>query len=178
MDLFAFSEFADEYQEWLEGGASPRRAAWLDVPVSQLELGRVLSVAPDTPVRDAVKRMNEHRRGAVLVVVRSRLVGIFTERDVLQRVLGGELDLANTSVGAVMTSDPDTLEPSATLGQALRTMARGRYRHLPVVDEAGAPVAAVSMRRIVQFVCEAFPREIWNAPPEHPSSGVIELDGA
>jgi CBS domain-containing protein len=177
MDLFASSEFADEYQEWLEGGPSPRRAAWLDVPVSQLELGPVLAVAPETSVRDAIARMNQHGRGAVLVLERARLAGIFTERDVLRRVLARELELASTPVAEVMTRDPDRLEPSATLAQALRTMARSRYRHLPVVDAAGTPIALVSMRRIVQFVCEAFPREIWNAPPERPS-GVIELDGA
>jgi CBS domain-containing protein len=176
MDLCA-SEFADEYQDWLEGGPSPRRAAWLDVPVSQLELGPVLAVAPDTSVRDAIACMNEHGRGAVLVLERARLVGIFTERDVLQRVLAQQLELARTPVEQVMTRDPDTLEPTTTLAQALRTMARSRYRHLPVADPSGCPSAVVSMRRIVQFVCEAFPREIWNAPPEH-QSGVIALDGA
>jgi CBS domain-containing protein len=177
MELQAFSEFADEYQDWMEGGPSARRAAWLDVPVSQQELGPVLAVTPETPVRDAIACMNQHRRGAVMVVVRGRLAGIFTERDVLQRVLGAGLDLARTRVSDVMTRDPETVEPSATLAQALRTMARGRYRHLPVVDAEGTPVALVSMRRIVQFVCEAFPREIWNAPPERPS-GIIALDGA
>lgn len=177
MDLFACSEFADEYQDWLDGGNSPRRAAWLDVPVSQLEVGPVLAVTPNTAVRDAIACMNQHHRGAVLVLVRGQLVGIFTERDVLRRVLADELDLATTRVGHVMTPDPDTLAPSATLAQALRTMARGRYRHLAVVDGEGVPTALVSMRRIVQFVCEAFPREILNAPPERPS-GIVARDGA
>lgn len=176
MNLFAFSEFADEYQDWLEGEPSTRRAGWLDVPVTQLESGPLLTLTPDTPLRAAVSLMNRHRRGAVLVLVHGRLSGILTERDVLH-VVGQELDLARTTVGQVMTANPDTLEPTATLAQALRTMARARYRHLPVVDDAGTPLALVSMRRIVQFVCEAFPREIWNAPPERPS-GIVELDGA
>ncbi|HEY6876631.1 MAG TPA: CBS domain-containing protein [Polyangiales bacterium] len=177
MDLFAFSEFADEYQDWLEGSSSPRRAAWLDVQVSQLELGPVLAVEPDTPVRDAIGLMNDHHRGAVLVVARQRLCGIFTERDVVRRVFARGVDLARTPLHEVMTRDPDTLEPSATLAQALRTMVRARYRHLPVVDGEGRPLAVASMHRIVQFVCEAFPCEIWNAPPERPS-GVLALDGA
>ncbi len=178
MDLSAFSEFADEYQEWLEGAASPRRAGWLDIPITQLELGPVLAVTPDTPVSDCVAQMIRQRRGAVLVLSKGgHLLGIFTERDVMQRVLGPRLDLADTPVRDVMTRDPDTLEDSATLAQALRTMARGRYRHLAVIDDAGAPRALVSMRRIVQYVCEAFPREIANAPPERPS-GIIALDGA
>lgn len=177
MNLFAFSEFADEYEDWLEGAVSARRAAWLDMPVTQLDSGPVLAVAPDTSVRDAVALMNHHQRGAVLVLTRERLAGIFTERDVLRRVLARDLDLARTPVGEVMTSDPDTLAPTATLAQALRTMARARYRNLPVVSETGKPVAVISMRRIVQFVCEAFPREIWNAPPER-QSDISALDGA
>jgi CBS domain-containing protein len=176
MDLFAFSEFADEYQDWLDGNPSTRRAGWLDVPVGQLASGPLLTVAPDTPVLTAVALMNRHHRGAVLVLAGNQLAGILTERDVLHMV-GREQAPARAAVGDVMTADPDTLEPSATLAQALRTMARARYRHLPVVDAAGSPLALVSMRRIIQFVCEAFPQEVWNAPPERPS-GIIKRDGA
>lgn len=175
MDLFAFSEFADEYQDWLDGQPSSRRAAWLDLPVAQLGAQPMLSVAPDTPVRTAVALMNEQERGAVLVLASGKLAGIFTERDLLRRVIASGLEL-ELAIGAVMTPDPDTLEPEATLAQALRTMARARYRHLPVVD-GERPIGVVSMRRIVQFVCEAFPREIWNAPPERPS-GIVATDGA
>jgi CBS domain-containing protein len=176
MDLSSASEFADEYQDWLEGHLGKRRALWFDIPVGQLEPHPLLAVAPDTPVRRAIDLMNAHDCGAVMVVHDDELVGIFTERDALQRVLPRNLDLDRVLMLDVMTADPDVLAESATLAQALRTMARARYRHLPVLDAQGRPVSMVSMRRIIQFVCEAFPEEILNAPPER-NSGTFELDG-
>jgi len=176
MDLSSASEFADEYQDWLEGHRSSRRAQWLDIPVGQLERHPLLAIAPDRAVRAAIEAMNAHDCGAVMVVRDQELLGIFTERDALQRVLPQGLDLDRTTMAEVMTSRPDVLAESATLAQALRIMARARYRHLPVLDAQGRPVAMVSMRRIIQFVCEAFPEEILNAPPER-HSGTFDLDG-
>jgi len=176
MDLWVGSEFADEYQDWLDGHLGARRAPWFDIPVSQLERHPLLSVTPDMPVKVAIELMNRNERGAVLVVHGEQLVGIFTERDVLRRVVPRGLSLERTPVSEVMTSCPDVLSESATLAQALRTMSRSCYRHLPVTDEAGRPVAVVSMRRIIQYVCEAFPKEILNAPPER-TSGVFTIEG-
>lgn len=177
MDLWVGSEFSDEYQDWLDGHLGGRRAPWFDVPVGQLERPPLLSIGPGTSVKAAVDMMNGQQRGAVLVVHGEQLVGIFTERDVLRRVVPRGLALDKTPVSEVMTSSPDVLSEEATLAQALRTMARSRYRHLPVIDERGRPVAIVSMRRIIQYVCEAFPKEILNAPPER-LSGVFSIDGA
>jgi CBS domain-containing protein len=176
MDLSTGSEFADEYQDWLEGHFAARRAVWLDLPVGQLEPHPLLMVAPDTPVLQAIELMNAHERGAVLVVESERLVGIFTERDVL-RAIPRLLDISSTRVSSLMTSRPDVLPDWATLAQALRTLAVARYRHLPVVDERGRPTAIVSMRRIIQFVCETFPNEVFNAPPEQ-RCRELTLEGA
>ena len=176
MDLWVGSEFSDEYQDWLEGHLGARRAPWFDVPVGQLERRPLLSTEPTASVKASIDLMNTHRHGAVLVVHGEQLVGIFTERDVLRRVVPRGLSLEDTPVSEVMTSSPDVLSEDATLAQALRTMSRSRYRHLPVVDEHGRPVAVVSMRRIIQYVCDAFPNEIMNAPPERPS-GVFSIEG-
>ena len=177
MNLWFASEFADEYQDWLDGSRGTPRAAWLDTTVGQLERHPLLSLPPDTCIEQAIALMNQHDRGAVLVVRDEQLVGIFTERDVLRRVLPRGLSLARTPLRDVMTECPDVLPEFATLAQALRTMARSRYRHLPVVDEQGRPLAIVSMRRIIQYVCEAFPEQILNAPPER-RDGFTALEGA
>lgn len=178
MNLWFASEFADEYQDWIDGHRGSPRAAWLDIPVGQLERHPLLSLPPDTTLECAIALMNQHERGAVLVVKDdAQLIGIFTERDVLRRVLPRGLSLARTPLADVMTAQPDVLPEHATLAQALRTMARSRYRHLPVVDEQGRPLTIVSMRRIIQFVCEAFPQQILNAPPERCDSAVFALEG-
>jgi CBS domain-containing protein len=97
-------------------------------------------------------------------------VGIFTERDVLWRVVPRAVDLDATPVSEVMTRDPETLPADCQMAQALRTMALGGYRHIPLVDDSGRPTGLVSMRQIVESLVELFPDEILNAPPEtqHP----------
>jgi CBS domain-containing protein len=160
------SEFADEYEDWLGGQAEGRRAPWFDAPVSELgERCLVLKVDPARSLAEVITLMNEHHRGAVLVVHKEQLLGIFTERDVLRRVVSSGLDLTRATVGEHMTGSPDTLPEFATLAQALRAMVIGGYRHLPIVDGQGRPRSMVSMREIIEFVSETFPNEVLNAPP-------------
>ena len=104
-----------------------------------------LTVTRDTTVTDAALRMQTFNKGAVMVVEGSRLVGIFTERDALFRVVAARRDPAVTPVGDVMTRDPQTIHPDQPFVEALRRMHEGRYRHLPVVED-GRPLGMVSSR--------------------------------
>src|SRR5258706_9634624 len=103
----------------------------------------VETVPPETTVFDAVERMNEQRIGALLVADNYRPgkpyrpIGIFTERDVLVRVLACRLDPQTTTVGEVMTSDPVTVRSDATVAEAMAIITDKRCRHLPVVDDTG-----------------------------------------
>jgi CBS domain-containing protein len=160
------SEFADEYQDWLGGRPESKRAPWFDSPVGEIDAGPLLKLEPKASLRETIALMNKHHRGAVLVVFGDQLLGIFTERDVLERVVGRALDLDVTKVGELMTPAPDSLPEWATLAQALRVMVTGGYRHLPIVDALGRPRSMVSMRSIIECVSEAFPKEVLNAPPE------------
>ncbi|HEX9592736.1 MAG TPA: CBS domain-containing protein [bacterium] len=100
------------------------------------EKGRVVhSVAPDTTVVDAVNAMNAHRLGAVLVVEQGEPVGIFTERDVLRRVVTPGLPPASTLVGDVMTREVIVVTPTTTVEEAMAIVTEKRCRHLPVVEQ-------------------------------------------
>jgi CBS domain-containing protein len=102
-----------------------------------------LTLPPEATVREACRRMRERRVGAVLVTDGDRrLVGIFTGRDAVHRVLA-EGKSARTRLSEVMTRNPTTLPPGRTAIEALRQMEDGRYRHLPVVD-GGRLVGIVS----------------------------------
>jgi CBS domain-containing protein len=177
MDTLCESEFADEYQDWLSGRPGARCAAWFDVPLSQLDCGAALQVAPSVSLREVITLMNERPSAAVLIVHHERLVGVFTERDVLRSVARGRAALDETSVGALMAPCPDALPETTTLAQALRTLLRSRQSHLPVVDESGRPLSLISTHAIVEFVSDTFPKEILNAPPERQSCAP-PLDGA
>jgi CBS domain-containing protein len=100
------------------------------------EKGNVIhSVSPDTTIAEAVRKMNDNRIGAIVVMEGDRLVGIFTERDVLTRVAGQDLDPQATPVSQVMTSDVVTVKSTTTVEEAMRIVTELRFRHLPIMDE-------------------------------------------
>ena len=115
--------------------------------ISDIIAGRVLiTAAKGTTVRAACQLMAEKRIGALLIVEQGRIAGIFTERDALNKVLAGNLDPELTTLVQVMAANPQTIQADKPLAYALHMMAEGNFRHVPVVDAAGAPVGMVSAR--------------------------------
>jgi CBS domain-containing protein len=108
-------------------------------------------LSASTTVRDASRNMAERHIGAVLVGQGRRLQGIFTERDVLTRVVARGLDPDTTPLDKVMTRDPDTVGPSDMALEVLERMRVSGYRHLPVVEE-GQVIAIVSIRDLYAAV--------------------------
>lgn len=96
-------------------------------------------------VLDAALLMKREGKGALLVVDGSRLIGIFTERDALFRVIAARRDPVTTRLGDVMTPQPQTMHPDEPFVKALRLMHRHGFRHLPVVEH-GRPLGVVSAR--------------------------------
>jgi CBS domain-containing protein len=89
--------------------------------------------------------MARHQCGSVVVVERDRLLGIFTQGDLVRRVLAAGLDPNLTLLVEVMTKDPDTIDPQDTVDEAIRRMDEYGYRHLPVL-EASAVIGMVALR--------------------------------
>jgi CBS domain-containing protein len=161
------SEFADEYQDWLEGAPATRQGPrWFDRTLGEVQHAPLLAVSPDTSVAKVVELMNLQHQTAALVMERGALLGIFTERDVLARVVPGGLDAQQVRVRELMTSQLEVLHESTMLSAALRTLALANYHHLPIVDASGRPRAVVSLQTIVRHLLDVFPREIMNAPPD------------
>ena len=108
--------------------------------------GQELVTAPQSmPVGEAARLMNSHNVGAILVVEGDKLVGVFTERDALFRVVAEERDANTTQLGAVMTRNPRTIEADSLFTLALQMMYEGGFRNVPVVEN-GRPVGLVSAR--------------------------------
>jgi CBS domain-containing protein len=140
-------------------------------PIGKSEPRRAICVNPHTSVTDAIALMKQHGMGCVLVEAERRLVGIFTERDVLFRVVGSGLDPARTPVSQVMTPDPETLTMQDELAWVLNLMAVGGFRHVPIVDDNGRPLAVFSVKHIVERLVEFFPNDVLNLPP-HPGKNI------
>ena len=103
----------------------------------------VFSVAITASVADAVRVMNLNKVGSVLVMQNGRLAGIFTERDVLTRVVASGRAPEFTSMVNVMTRDPITVTPSATVGEVMTLISERRCRHIPVLDEKSGELAGL-----------------------------------
>ena len=114
--------------------------------VASIIENQIVTTAKSTDtVRSAAERMCERRIGAILVVDGEQLVGIFTERDALNRVIAANRDPATTRLSEVMTADPQSITPDAPFRNALHLMYENGYRHVPVTDN-GRPLGMVSAR--------------------------------
>jgi CBS domain-containing protein len=113
---------------------------------------RVVSVRPDESVQIAIARMQEENIGSVAVCDGPRLVGIFTERDVL-RLAGEGADFLDVTVETVMTRSPVTISPDADLLDAARVMNERNIRHLPVVEGENL-LGIVGMREVLHALVE------------------------
>lgn len=110
-----------------------------------IENRRGLAAPPQTTVFHATRMMQELGEGAVMVVDAGRLAGIFTERDVLYRVVAEGRDPKITLLSQVMSTNPQTIHPDNPIGNALRMMLKGGFRNVPVV-EYDQPLGIVSIR--------------------------------
>lgn len=105
----------------------------------------VLSVGPKATALDAAVLMNDHKIGSLIVLEQSRVVGIFTERDVLRRIVAEQRDPAATRVDEVMTNELICCRPETTVDEARGAMMTRRIRHLPVIDENGELQGMISI---------------------------------
>jgi CBS domain-containing protein len=121
--------------------------------VASLEPAAAFSLPESATVAEAVAAMQDKRIGSVLVTDDDgKLSGIFTERDVLARVVAEEIDPQSRSIGAVMTRDPETIELDSSLAQAFHRMMVSDLRYLPLTDEEGRPVSIVTSRDLIDFL--------------------------
>jgi CBS domain-containing protein len=114
-------------------------------PLSRIfeERESIHAVGPDTPVTACVQKMTVEKIGALIVMDGERLVGIFTERDALNKVLAAGRDPVSTKVSEVMTKDPYCIPPTTTVGEAMELVTARRIRHLPVLEN-GKVLAVLS----------------------------------
>lgn len=133
--------------------------------IHQLRLTSFVCVQTGTSLDETLQLMQRGRIGCVLVCDGNQLAGIFTERDVLSKVIGMAVD-TKSSIDGLMTPAPKTLRPDDLVWEAMQLMNDGGYRHVPLVDEQGRVVGIVSVRDVIDFLAEHFPTEVYNLPPK------------
>lgn len=144
-------------------------------PLKVLGHRDAVSVAAGSRLSDALRTMQGNNGEPIVVTADGRLAGIFTERDVLLKVLGHDAP-ADATIDGFMTPDPDCLTLDSTVGEALHLMDHGMYRTIPLVDAEGTIQGVLRQLDILEYVAEAFPQEILNLPPR--PHQVMEEEGA
>jgi CBS domain-containing protein len=144
--------------------------------VSRLNPRSPLQLHPEQTVGEAVGLMRQKGVGCILVGDGERVEGIFTERDLMHRVLANGKPLT-TPVAECMTPHPVVVHPKDSIAAAIRRMEEGGYRHLPVVNDVGRPLGLLSVKQIVHYLVEHFPATIYNLPPD-PGTVPQEREGA
>ncbi len=128
--------------------------------VGDLELTPSPILQSTATVAEAAAAMRQRSHGSAVVCSRGKVVGIFTERDLMRVVAGGKG--LEVPLSQVMTANPKTVTMDETLFEVARSMDVGGYRRLPVVDATGAPTAIIDVKALVHFLVEHFPAAIYN----------------
>lgn len=145
--------------------------------VSRLLPAEPLMLDAGRPVAEAVQVMRDRGVNCLLVGdAAGNLIGIFTDRDLLRRVIAAGKPWA-TPLGEAMTPDPTCVGEKEPVRAAIAKMQQGGYRHLPVLDEAGRPVGVLAVRQIVHYIVEHFPTAVYNLPP-NPRAAPTTREGA
>jgi CBS domain-containing protein len=127
--------------------------------IRALMITDMITATPNDTVAEAVHLMSSNKIGAVLVVDRGVLRGLFSERDLVNRVVGDERDPQETRIGDVATREVVTIDVNAPLKSVLQLFREKKFRHLPVVD-AGKPVGILSTRDFLEYLVDGLERYI------------------
>jgi CBS domain-containing protein len=144
--------------------------------IGHLDLEAYVKADESTSVREVVRLMRRLDRTTTLVTRDDRLAGIFTERDVLRKVVTRP-ETWDRPVRELMTPDPVVAHPDATILGALRLMNEGHFRDLPVVNERGKILGNLTDNAIVRYLADHLPAEVLNLPPD-PNQVPKTVEGA
>jgi len=131
--------------------------------VGQLAPKAIPVLRGEQTIADAASEMRSHSHGSAMICRDGKLIGIFTERDLMKRLAEGKT--LEEPLSKAMTAQPRTVSLDDSLMTVIQLMDGGGYRRLPVVDAAGSPVGVVDVKSVVHFLVEHFPKAVYNQAP-------------
>lgn len=170
----------DEELEQMDEDDALKAWSAQEIQISLKELMRpIVTIDINYSTNEAIDLLLANKIGAAPVVENNSLRGIFSERDVLNKILNKQVgDLDVISVKEFMIADPQTAQPEDSLNTAILHMARGGYRHVPIVDAENCPVGMVSIRDVISYLIEEFPQEVLTLPPKPVRDAMKAREGA
>ena len=170
----------DEELEQMDENAALKAWSAQEIQVSLKDLMRpILTIDISCSVNEAIDLLLANNIGAAPVVEDGYLRGIFSERDVLNKILNKQVgDLDHIGVRQFMIADPQAADPEDSLNAAILYMARGSYRHVPIVDTQNRPIGMVSIRDVISYLVEEFSQEVLALPPRPVRDAMKAREGA
>ncbi len=170
----------DEELEQMDEDAALKAWSAQEIQISLKDLMRpIATIDINSSTNEAIDLLLTNKVGAAPVVANGSLRGIFSERDVLNKILNKQVgDLDAISVKEFMIVDPQTAQQEDSLNTAILYMARGGYRHVPIVDPENRPIGMVSIRDVISYLVEKFPQEVLTLPPRPVRDAFKAREGA
>ena len=134
-------------------------------PIQTLLGGKFIILNENVTLKEAIINIQKQHVGCILLENDDKISGIFTERDIVQKIVGNRHDLENEYVKNYMTINPDVLHTNDAIGFALNKMIEGGYRHIPIINKSSKPVGVISMQDIINHLGDYFYEDIKNLPP-------------
>lgn len=134
------------------------------IRIDEIALPEPVIFEQGTSIRRVMAGLRKKKRSGAILCADRKIVGIFTERDLLSRLSGPDADL-DAPIDTVMTRSPKTLRPGDLLTLGIRMMTEEGYRQIPLVDDEGRAVGLLTARRILMFIADHYPAEVLNLPP-------------
>jgi CBS domain-containing protein len=133
-------------------------------PLSTLTQEKFIVLNEQATLQDAIASMQKYHIGCILLEKNNKITGIFTERDIVQNIVGNRHNLEKECVADYMTRSPDVLHLKDPIAFALNKMISGGYRHIPIVDKAKKPIGIIAMQDIINHLGDYFFDDIVNLP--------------
>jgi len=133
--------------------------------VSHLDLSGFSQIISGTSVQDALEKLRTDRHTVCLITDGTDLVGIFTERDALRKVVDSP-EMLMQPIDMVMTRNPITISPESSAAEALQLMDANHFRNLPAVSEDGTIVGNMTHESVIAYLADRYPVEVLNRPPQ------------
>ena len=133
-------------------------------PLSSLTQEKFIVLNEQATLRDAIDSIQKYHIGCILLENNHKITGIFTERDIVQHIVGNRHNLDKECVADYMTKSPDVLHLQDPIAFALNKMIAGGYRHIPIVDKQEKPIGIITMQDIINHLGDYFFDDIVNLP--------------
>lgn len=136
----------------------------IEKKISEIVNPKLVQAPPETTIAQAARLMQENKSGYIVVARKKRVVGLFTETDLVQKILDKSVSWTRP-IKDFMNAEPAVLAISDSVGQAIDLMGKARCYYIPLVNEKKELVNVISVRTLTRFLAAFYPAEVYNLPP-------------